>query len=268
MRIAFWKMHGSGNDFILVDNRTETIPSLSSAWLQKICTRHTGIGADGVILIQPSEKADFHTRFFNPDGTEVDMCGNGARCAARLAYDLGVAQEQMGIETKAGILCADIVSSSVRLWMSPPTNWQLNQMLDLHGQMLNYSFVNTGVPHVVIEAEDINAVNVQKLGAGIRYHDSFSPQGTNVNFMEVTGQNSLRVRTYERGVESETLSCGTGITACSLIAGRLGKVLPPVHVTCANNEELDVNYQLTDTGADRVSLLGPTCYGFQGTIER
>lgn len=267
MRIPFWKMHGAGNDFILVDDRAEQFPSLSSVWVQHLCARRTGIGAEGVILIQPSKKADFRVRFFNPDGTEVDMCGNGARCVARLVYDLNAAQQQMAIETHAGIMRAEIISNNVRLWMTPPSDWRMNQSLELHGRILNYHFVNTGVPHVVIEVEDLDHVDILRLGAGIRYHEAFSPRGTNVNFMSVSDMESVRVRTYERGVEAETMSCGTGVIACALIAGRLEKVTPPVYVTCASNNKLEVNYRLTDKSAENVSLLGPACYVFEGTVD-
>lgn len=267
MRVSFWKMHGAGNDFILMDDRSERFPSPEPAWLKSLCSRRTGIGADGAIIIQPSRTGNFRVRFFNPDGTEVGMCGNGARCAARLAYDLGAAQQQMAIETAAGSLRAEIVSSNVRLWMMPPTDWRLQQSLELNGESLNYSFVNVGVPHVVIEAEDVDRVDVHGLGAGVRYHEAFAPIGANVNFMSVSGPGSLRVRTYERGVEAETLACGTGIVACGLIAGRVGKAAPPVGITCASGYRLEVDYRLTAEGAEQVSLLGPSCYVFQGSCE-
>lgn len=267
MHIAFWKMHGAGNDFILIDDRAERFSFPEAAWLKGLCSRRTGVGAEGVIMIQPSKTEDFRMRVFNPDGTEVSMCGNGARCAARLAYDLGAVQQQMAIETAAGSLHAEIVSDNVRLRMMPPSDWRLQQSLELDGKPVSYSFVNIGVPHVVIEVEDLDHADVHGLGARIRYHEVFAPAGSNVNFMLVSGPRSLCVRTYERGVEAETLACGTGIVACALIAGRLGRAAAPVAITCASGYMLEVNYRLTAEGAEHVSLLGPACHVFEGNLK-
>lgn len=270
MHIIFWKMHGAGNDFILIDDRSEKLPCLHSAWLKHLCCRRTGIGADGLILIQSSKSEDFRIRFFNSDGNEVEMCGNGARCVARLAYDLDIAQQQMTAETAAGVIRAELVTDpvcAVRLWLPPPSNWRLNQSLELHGQCLNYHFINTGVPHIVMEVEHLDKMDVQGVGADIRYHEAFVPMGANVNFFTVAGPHSLKVRTYERGVEAETSACGTGIMACALVAGRLVKVAPPVQVTCAHGDDLEVNYKLTSEGAEQVSLCGPAVHVFKGTIE-
>lgn len=267
MQIPFHKMHGAANDFIVVDDRQQTFPTHDREWMAAIMARNTGVGSEGILLVQPSETADFRMRFFNPDGGEVDMCGNGARCIARFAAERGVAPATMRFDTLAGVVGAEVTGETVRLTMTPPTDWRMNQSLSLDGQRVPYHFVNSGVPHVVIETDDVATTDVRKLGAAIRYHQDFAPDGTNVNFISITGGNALRLRTYERGVEAETPACGTGIVGCALIAGRAGKVNPPVRVTSAGGHVLTVDYRLTENGAEHVTLTGPTEHVFQGTLN-
>lgn len=259
-------MHGASNDFILVDDRALAFPAHDHAWISAITSRRTGVGSEGVLLIQPSTIADFRMRFFNPDGGEVDMCGNGARCIARLAHEIGAAPSNMRIETPAGIVRAEARGDVVKLVMTEPHTWDMNQTIELSGRSYTYHFVNTGVPHVVIEVPDLDKVDVQKLGAEIRYHLQFAPKGTNANFIQLDQQGRLRVRTYERGVEAETLACGTGMVACGLIAGKLGRVAPPVKVIPASGDVLEVNFTATADGATNVTLLGPAVHVFQGTL--
>jgi diaminopimelate epimerase len=259
-------MHGAANDFILVDDRAGTFPVNDPAWISAIASRRTGVGSEGVLLIQPSSKADFRMRFFNPDGGEVDMCGNGARCIARLAHEIGAAPRKMSIETPAGIVHAEARGDLVLLTMTEPFDWRFRQTLSLSGSTYAYNFVNTGVPHAVIAVDDLAATDVQNLGAAIRYHEAFAPKGTNANFIHCDG-NFLHVRTYERGVEGETLACGTGMVACGLIAGKLGLVNPPVKVIPASGDVLEVNYTDTGAGATQVTLLGPARHVFQGTLN-
>ena len=267
MNIPFWKMHGAGNDFILFDDRALTCPISDSDWLARMAARRTGIGSDGIILIQPSDKADFRMRFFNPDGSEADMCGNGGRCVARLACEIGAAPQKMRIETQAGILDAVLDHEKVSLGMTGPKEWRLNQRLELKGKSVKYKFVNTGVPHVVIETDSLDDVDVHGQGAGIRYHKIFAPEGTNINFISVTGPQSLSIRTYERGVEAETLACGTGTVAGALVAARLDRVKPPVTVTVGSGDVLIVDFRLTENHAENVTLFGPVVHVFSGTIE-
>ena len=266
-KISFWKMHGAANDFILVDDRSLEFPASDRNWIAAIAARRTGVGSEGVLLIQPSSNADFRMRFFNPDGGEADMCGNGARCIARLAHDIGAAPGSMSIETPAGIVRAEVRDDQVLLRMPDPKDWRVNRTLMLENQPLNYSFVNTGVPHAVVNVENLETVDVRKMGSRIRYHAEFAPAGTNANFIQVTGADSLRVRTYERGVEGETLACGTGMTACGLIAGKLSFVRPPVKITPASGDQLEVNYELTPDGACNVTLLGPAVHVFWGELS-
>jgi diaminopimelate epimerase len=267
MQIEFWKMHGASNDFILVDDRRLMFPVKDKDWLARIACRRTGVGSEGIILIQPAAAAHFTMRFFNPDGSEVDMCGNGARCVARLAHDIGAAPARMKFETGAGLIEAELVGDRVRLGMTLPKDWRLNQRLDLPGGARPYGFVNSGVPHVVMEAAPLDKVDVAGLGAAVRYHQDFAPKGTNANFVEVTGPRSLRIRTYERGVEAETQACGTGMVAAGLVAGRMGWVKPPVEITCASGDVIEVNYTLTADGAENVTLLGPAAHVFKGVLE-
>lgn len=266
MKIPFWKMHGAANDFILVDDRMASFPCADTAWMAAVSARRTGVGCEGIILIQPSDKADFRMRFFNPDGSEVEMCGNGARCVARLAHELGVAPRVMTIDTVAGILRAEALAGDrVRLGMTPPRDWRLNRSLAGEHGVVRYSFVNTGVPHAVVRTENIEGCDVFTLGLAIRRHADFSPAGTNVNFFRETGPQTIRVRTYERGVEAETLACGTGIVAVALVAARLGLVRPPVCVS-ARGGDLAVDFRLTDSGAADVTLMGPAVHVFRGDL--
>ena len=267
MNQPFWKMHGAGNDFILIDDREQKFPDQDHDLIHRLATPKYGIGSEGVILIQPSESADFRMRFYNPDGSEVEMCGNGARCVARLAHEIGAAPDSMKFDTVAGVISAEIQEEDqVCLTMTPPKDLQLNAELLLQGQPLAYHFVNSGVPHVVIEMPDLANQDIHSLGAAIRYHEAFQPKGTNVNFIEITGPDSLMIRTYERGVEAETLACGTGIAAGGLIAGSLGKASTPVKVTCAAGDILEVNYTATADALENVTLTGPAMHVFKGEI--
>ncbi|TFH16607.1 MAG: diaminopimelate epimerase [Lentisphaerales bacterium] len=267
MKIPFIKMHGAGNDFILVDDRQGFVPAADTAWIARVSGRRTGVGSDGMILIQKSTEADFRMRFFNPDGREAEMCGNGARCAARLAHRIGVASTEMRIETAAGLLDAEILGESIRLHMTEPVDWRMERTLDLNGRVVTYSFVLSGVPHTVIQVDNLAAVDVQKDGSAIRHHPDFAPAGTNVNFIAKTGPKAISIRTYERGVEAETLACGTGITAAALVAGRLGQVTPPVQVMTVGGEVLVVDYALEGETVKNLTLFGPAVEVFEGTID-
>ncbi|MDI6774318.1 MAG: diaminopimelate epimerase [Verrucomicrobiota bacterium] len=267
MNIAFWKMHGAGNDFVLVDDRVRTFPASDTAWLANICARRTGVGCDGIVLIQPSETADFKMRFFNPDGGEAEMCGNAARCAARLAREIGAAPNRMSIQTVAGVVRAEMAGHDVRLRMTDPVDWRLDRTLDVKGRKLAYSFVNTGVPHVIVETDDLAGCDALALGAAIRYHPEFKPAGTNANFIAITGPDALSIRTCERGVEAETLACGTGIVAAAITAARRGRVKPPVRVAAASGDALIVDFKLTASSAADVTLFGPAVHVFQGALQ-
>jgi len=265
--MTFYKMHGAANDFILVDDRAERFPVARRDWIARLARRRTGIGAEGIILIQPSATADFRMRFFNPDGGEVDMCGNGARCVARLAHELGAAPRNMTIETPAGRVAAEVTAPGmVRLTLTAPRDWRMGLALELDGNRREADFVNSGVPHAVLRTDDLDGTDVARLGAEIRYHAAFQPAGTNANFISVTGPRSLRIRTYERGVEAETLACGTGIAASALVAGRRGWVNAPVAVTCASGDTLTVDWRGAGEDVRDVTLTGPAEHVFQGEL--
>lgn len=195
------------------------------------------------------------------------MCGNGARCIARLAHDLGIAPARLSMETPAGIVRAEVEGDHVRLHMTEPKDWRLNGTLVIQGDQVTYHYVVCGVPHVVMIVENLDTFDVAGYGALIRYDKAFQPGGTNANFIEITGNNALRVRTYERGVEAETLACGTGIASCGLVAGRLGLVETPVKVTAASGDVLEVNYTPTADGATDVTLYGPAAHVFRGELS-
>lgn len=268
MKINFWKMHGAGNDFVLVDDRDLSFPDDNRDFIEKIARRRTGIGCEGLILIQPSETVDFRMRFFNPDGGEAEMCGNGARCVARLAVDIGAATPKMTFATVAGNLRAEITDPGrVKLWMTAPRDWSMERRIETEGTTTICHSVNSGVPHAVIPVDALENVDVEHLGRAIRNHAAFAPAGTNANFFEIIGNNTVAVRTYERGVEAETLACGTGIVATSLIAGKLGLVAPPVTVKSAGGDLLTVDFRLTGTDAEDVTLEGPAEYVFRGHIQ-
>jgi diaminopimelate epimerase len=259
MKIPFVKMHGAGNDFIMVDDRALTFPLNDALFIQQISARGTGVGCDGVILLQPSDAADFRMRFINPDGNEVDMCGNGARCIAQWAFSLEAAPARMTIETQAGPVHAEVSNEEVCLELTPPADMELD--LDLGLDRLS-DFVNTGVPHAVVWVDDVQAVDLIKLGRAIRHHQRFTPQGTNANFAQLEPNGTITVRTYERGVEAETLACGTGAAAVAVVAARHGWVALPVAVHCASGCDLVI-----DSKAGKTTLSGNAVKVFEGELE-
>ncbi|MBU1087942.1 MAG: diaminopimelate epimerase, partial [Candidatus Omnitrophica bacterium] len=210
-KFEFTKMVASGNDFIIFDNRKSGLKNGSEIALL-LCTRTAGIGADGLIFIEKSKRADFKMRIFNPDGSEAEMCGNGIRCAA-----LYKNKKNMKIETLAGILNAELNEDGIKVKMTTPLDMQLNINLNIDGRIHQVNYVNTGVPHSVCFVENLPAANVRMLGRLLRYHKHFEPVGTNVDFVKIAEHDSLSIRTYERGVEDETLACGTGSVAAALI---------------------------------------------------
>ena len=266
--IDFTKMSGTGNDFILIDHRTpflsrEEMPAFAKA----VCERRVSVGADGLILLENSESADFRWQFLNADGSWAEMCGNGARCAARFAFALGIAPARMRFETVAGLIEAEVTDQSVKLKMTAPNGLRLHEKLMAHGAEQLVHSLNTGVPHAVLFMEEIQQAPVLELGRLIRFHEHFQPAGTNVNFVQQLPGNGLIVRTYERGVEGETLACGTGAVSAAIIAGLLGKVQPPVAVTTSGGEQLTIHYTLTGQEIAEVYLEGPANFIYEGRLH-
>ena len=265
--LRFTKMNGAGNDFILFDNRTRGI-DLDRNQIAQLCDRHRGIGADGILLLEkPTNRADFRMRYFNADGGEAEMCGNGARCFARFANKVGEQKGRISFETPAGVISAELKDDLVTLRMTEPTALRLNVDLPIAGENKTVHFINSGVPHVVIPVSKIDDADVRREGAAIRHHKMFSPNGANVNFIEKRGPNKIAIRTYERGVEDETLACGTGIVASALIFAANEKSSSPITVLARGGDELQVGFEKVEGGFRNVTLTGPAEFVFEGTIE-
>lgn len=242
-KIPFYKMTGSGNDFIIIDNRDNKMAGIDiKDFVVKSCARCLSTGADGLFLIEPPKQgADFSWQFYNSDGSVAEMCGNGSRCAARFAYINGIAGKKMTFETLAGIIEAEIKDEpKVKVRLTQPTDYKESEMLDVLGEQMEVNSVNTGVPHAVIFTDDVENVDIMKYGRALRFHEHFAPKGTNVNFCGVTKDGDLRVRTYERGVEGETMACGTGSVASSIFAVSKGLLKSPVTVKTTGGIELKV----------------------------
>ena len=265
--IEFFKMSGSGNDFILIDNRQGTLAVGNVVeFVKSVCERKVSVGADGLIIIEPSDRVDFRWRFFNADGSEVEMCGNGGRCAARFAYLMGIAGEKMSFETVAGIIDAEVRGDVVKLRLTDPRDLVMNDQIQIKNQTLFVHSLNTGVPHVVHFVRDPDGFDVFNTGRAIRYHEHYQPAGTNANFVSVLDSHTLRVRTYERGVEDETLACGTGSVASALIAARKGQVESPVDVRVQGGELLRIYFEMTSDGFAKVYLEGKAKVVYQGKL--
>ncbi|WP_417912227.1 diaminopimelate epimerase [Candidatus Electronema sp. TJ] len=271
--IPFVKMSGTGNDFILVDHRQPLIePDSMSKFAAAVCRRKFSVGADGLILIENSEQADFRWRFFNADGSVAEMCGNGARCAARFAFMQGIAPAKMRFETLAGLIEAEVSGKEVAVKMTEPRDLRLHQTITVNNAPLTLHSLNTGVPHAVVFVDNIEETDVRGLGRMIRYHEAFQPAGTNVNFVQKRGD-AFKVRTYERGVEDETLACGTGSAASAIIAALLGQAASPVEIITSGNDRLTILFSLPEhkTGGTapivyNVFLKGPAHAVYQGEL--
>lgn len=268
MLLDFVKMNGAGNDFILIDNRAGQI-ALTPGQVVRLCHRQRGVGADGLFLLVPntSGKADWSWAFYNSDGSTADMCGNGARCFARFVQSVTGAKDQTSFETGAGVISATFQGARVTVNLTPPRDLRLEELVPVAGAKLMVHSLNTGVPHAVLFVPDADQAMVQQLGAEIRRHDHFKPRGTNVNFVQVLGPNRIRVRTYERGVEGETLACGTGVTASALVSARVQGFTSPVKVQVQGGDILEVSWSEAGGGFSDVKLNGPAEFAFKGTIE-
>jgi diaminopimelate epimerase len=265
--IPFAKMSGSGNDFVVIDNRKELVPRRSMrAFVKAVCRRGLSVGADGVIFIQASRRADFRWHYFNSDGGEAEMCGNGSRCAARFAALKKIAPKRMTFETLAGIIHADVGAKGVTVVLPLPHDLRLNVTVEVSGKSYDAHFLNTGVPHTVLLLDDVEAVDVQGLGRAIRFHPLFAPAGTNANFVRIDGPHRLTIRTYERGVEGETLACGTGSVAAAVMAGLLGKVTSPVTINTRGGPPLIVGFELEGHAIRRVELTGEVRLVYEGKL--
>ena len=260
-------MNGAGNDFVFIDNRTGEV-HLNRSQIARLCDRHRGVGADGVLLLEKSSNgADFRMRYFNADGGEAEMCGNGARCFARFANRITGAKGKLCFQTLAGVISAELKGGVVMLQMTEPTDLRLKIELAVADENKTVHFINSGVPHVIIPVARIDDADVGREGAAIRYHKLFSPKGANVNFLEKRGDKKIAIRTYERGVEDETLACGTGIVASALIFAAIENASSPITVIARGGDELYVGFEKTDSQFHNVTLTGPAEFVFEGTID-
>lgn len=264
IELDFSKMSASGNDFVIIDNRDgkvyERFPDTLD-FVAKICRFHHSVGADGVILIENSKDNDFRWRFFNADGSEAEMCGNGGRCVARFAYMNGIAGERMSFETVAGVIKAEVHAQKVKLQLTRPVEIKLDYAVALEDKELFVSSVNTGVPHAVLLVSDIDHVPVDELGRRIRCHKAFGEKGTNVNFVEILDKDNVSVRTYERGVEGETFACGTGAVASGVILTEKALVRSPVNIHTRGGEVLKIYIN------DEVYLEGDARFVYRGQLH-
>jgi diaminopimelate epimerase len=256
MKLLFHKYQGTGNDFIMIDDRESLFPDKDTTLIQKLCDRKFGIGADGLILIRNYKGLDFDMIYFNSDGTQ-SLCGNGSRCAVMFSHTLGICEKEARFNTIEGHLKARIENGLVHLGM-PDVNEVKHVGPDL--------FINTGSPHYIRYVKDVEHFNVYEEGRTVRYSGLYGERGTNVNFVESTGENSIFVRTYERGVENETLSCGTGVTACAL-AHSLSGHSSPVGVSTPGGR-LAVSFEKDGRGGFiKIKLIGPAEKVFEGSVE-
>lgn len=268
MNLSFHKMNGAGNDFVVIDNRLLTT-NLNRQQIAQLCDRQRGVGADGLLAVEPAEAgADFKFRYYNADGGEAEMCGNGARCFGKYtAMLMGDNTNHVTFETIAGTLSADIIGDNVRIAMSDPFDLDLNANVSINGLDGELHVINTGVPHTVTFTRDLQHFDVLNHGAAIRYHDHFAPNGTNANFASILDDQHIAIRTYERGVEGETLACGTGMTACALIHHLLNGVPSPINVNVEGGETLEIGFVPgPDQSFTDVTLTGPADFVFQGDI--
>lgn len=266
--LDFIKMNGAGNDFVMLDNRGNTL-QLTKEQIHFLCDRHRGVGADGVLLLELVKKEiPYQMRYYNADGLEVEMCGNGARCFTRYLAQLEKLSGRIAFHTKAGIIEGALQGDQVQILMNTPFALRVQEHLELSdGQEQEFHSINTGVPHVVIFCDDLKTTPVIKIGREIRYHDRFSPAGTNVNFVQVQEPQLLTIRTYERGVEDETLACGTGVAASAIIHHLLSGAFSPIFVMTKGGNKLQVDFKATKGQITQVALTGPAEFVFSGTIH-
>lgn len=265
--IKFSKMVATGNDFVVVDNRRPQTAGRKGQLARFLCNRKSGVGADGLLLLEKSRKADFKMRIFNPDGSEPGMCGNGSRCIALYARAHKIADSDMRIETKAGLLSAKVNKNRVRMNMMDPKNIKLGIGLEIDKKPYELHHINTGVPHAVYFVKSFDKIDIFWLGRSIRYHKIFKPAGCNADFVQAKGKNALFIRTYERGVEAETLACGTGAAASAIISSIMKGFKSPVKVY-AKGGLLYIYFKKKGNRFSDIFLEGEAKEAFEGRIRR
>jgi len=265
--LTFFKMAGGGNDFVIIDNRSGRIDDAAEL-TRRICTPHLSVGADGLILIENTGKATFKMRYLNADGSLADFCANGTRCAARFAFVNVIAPKKMTIETGAGVIGAEVSEGGhVTLSLQPPHSFIADRPLRLNDSVIRGSSIMVGVPHYVLFLRDeLWSQDIVPLGRALRSHPDLQPAGANINFVVVRDPHNIEVRTYERGVEAETLSCGSGTVASSVASALFGKTKSPVKVLTRSGITLEVSF-LLDGGVPRdVTLRGDARVVYRATM--
>lgn len=275
MKIQFTKMSGAGNDFVVVDNRSNIITN-PNQFAVSVCNRRLGIGADGLLLVENSTKADFLMLYYNADGSSAGMCGNGGRCIAKFAFDNGItSKDRFSFEAFGFIYKVTRHAPTIyELKMKDPFDARLNQTVNVNGNDLKTNYLNTGTDHSVIfvdENPDLGSLenaDVLNIGRTIRNHDIYKPAGTNVNFVSKRATNSIEIRTYERGVEDETLACGTGSVASALLSAQKYNWSSPVEVKVKSGDTLTVGFAKDSSNLiSEVILKGPAEDVFVGHVE-
>ena len=267
MKMKFTKMHGAGNDFVLIDDRDGKTPWEDYMLMATLAARRIGIGCEGVILVQQSDKADVRVRFLNPDGTEVEMCGNGARCAAAFAHAIGASGKALIMETTCGLVDAQVNENNVCVWMPEPLNKSYAIDIEIDGAPVRGHFINVGVPHFVVPVPNVSALDVDALGRKIRLHPEFAPDGVNVDFVTFRMPNRMTMRAYERGVEAESGASGTGAVACSVVGVETNGLTLPAKVKTALGYELTIDGDWRHSKCTGLTLTGPVKFVFTGEID-
>lgn len=261
-------MNGAGNDFVVIDNRDQS-HDLSKEQIANLCHRQRGVGADGLLAVEPAENgADFRMRYYNADGGEAEMCGNGARCFANFVRKLtDQSLKATSFETIAGVIQANFPGDLVEIGLSEPFDLKLNEELMVGSETMTVHSVNTGVPHALAFVKNLEEADMVGIGRAIRQHDHFAPAGTNANLVEVLGESKIALRTYERGVEDETLACGTGMVAAAIIHHELSGAPTPIEVTVRGGDTLKVDFEKVGESYHHVKLTGPADFVYTGQIE-
>ena len=291
MLIPFTKMVGAGNDFIVLDTVHDQLGALKTEWARvsrQLCNRHHGIGADGTLVLERSNVGHVKMRIFNPDGSEAEMCGNGARCVAHFVQAWpGHSNDTIVIETVGGIVSAKVHEKGVQMQMPEPRDVRFDLQFQIDPWAFRAAFLTVGVPHLVVPVKDLDLIDVNRVGKALRAHPTFLPHGTNVNFTQVDSRDAgrIRVRTYERGVEAETLACGTGAAASAIVHGlvepdlRTSKIQPRqrreqqvcrLEIETRSGDTLTVSFTVIIDGSGgrvtAVTLQGPAHVAFEGTF--
>ncbi len=273
VNIQFTKMSGAGNDFIMLDNRNEHLQLPWQEVARQLCDRHFGIGADGFIVIEKSSIADFKMNYFNADGSYGGMCGNGGRCSAFFA--IGDSEKtEIKFEALDYIYFAKKSVGKIALSMKNPKDIIINKIIQLGEYEIKINFVNTGSPHVVIDSDQLpdelqtkkSSEGIRELGNLIRHHEAFAPEGANVNFIHYMAENFITMRTYERGVEGETLACGTGAVASAIMTSELFKIHSPIQIYTQGGEILTVSFTKTVKAYTDIRLIGSAKIIFTGSL--